>query len=112
MVPPVGSKTQQGYEMQLGCNSLAHFLLAKLLLPTLSRTADAAPADSVRICWAGSFAAETGTPDGVINFNDINHEKSGSQRVMYGQSKAANILLASELARRYQTDKVLNIVSL
>jgi NAD(P)-dependent dehydrogenase (short-subunit alcohol dehydrogenase family) len=93
VVPPVGSKTLQGCEMQLGCNSLAHFLLGKLILPILSRTAYDAPVDSVRICWA-----ETGAPDGVIDFSDINHEKSGSQRIKYSRSKAANILLASDFA--------------
>jgi hypothetical protein len=82
-MPLVGSKSLQGYEMQLGCNNLTHFLLVKYLLPILSSTADDAPVDSVRICRAGSVAAETGAPDGVFNFSDINHEKPGSQRIKY-----------------------------
>jgi retinol dehydrogenase-12 len=46
----------------------------------------------------------------VINFDDINLEKGGSQQVKYGQSKAGNILLASEFARRYRDSGVLSLV--
>ncbi|KAH8812967.1 short-chain dehydrogenase [Xylogone sp. PMI_703] len=109
MVPPKGSKTIQGYEMQLGCNCVAHFLLTKLLYPVLLQTVDLAAPNSVRVCWTGSLTAELHAPKGVINFNDINHEKGGSQNVKYGQSKAANILLGSEFAKRDSESGVLNL---
>ena len=111
MTPPKGSKTVQGYEMQLGCNCLAHFLLTKLLYPVLLQTAATAVPDSVRVCWTGSLVAELSVPKGVIDFDDINLEKSGSQRTRYGQSKAANILLASEFAKRDSSGGVLNLAS-
>jgi retinol dehydrogenase-12 len=111
MVPPQGSKTLQGHEMQLGANCIAHFLLTKLLYPILVHTAACTLPNSVRVCWTGSLVAELSTPKGVINFEDINFEKGGSQRLKYGQSKAANILLASEFAKRDSTSGVLNLVS-
>lgn len=110
MVPPEGSKTEQGYEMQLGANSLGHFLLVRLLYPVLDRTAASAAPDSVRICWAASLVAELRTPEGVINFDDINLEKNSNQQIRYGQSKAANVLLGAEWAERHHTDKVLSLV--
>lgn len=55
--------------------------------------------------------AELSVPKGVIDFDDINLEKSGSQRTRYGQSKAANILLASEFAKRDSSGGVLNLAS-
>lgn len=36
MTPPRGSKTAQGYELQLGTNNIAHFLLTRLLHPVLA----------------------------------------------------------------------------
>jgi NAD(P)-dependent dehydrogenase (short-subunit alcohol dehydrogenase family) len=51
MVPPQGSKTKQGYELQLGTNNVAPFLLTKLLTPVLIKTAKTAPANSVRVIW-------------------------------------------------------------
>ena len=42
--------------------------------------------------------AELSTPKGGINFDDINHEKSGNQNMAYGQSKAGNIFLGKEFA--------------
>ncbi len=44
--------------------------------------------------------AELSTPKGGINFDDINHERSGNQNVAYGQSKVGNIFLGNEFARR------------
>ena len=111
MVPPQGSKTAQGYEMQLGANCIAHFLFTKLLYPVLVQTATSSPPNSVRVCWTGSLVAELATLKGVINFDDINFEKGGSQRQKYGQSKAANILLASEFSKRDSSSGVLNLVS-
>ena len=43
MVPPAGSKTAQGYELQLGTNNVAPFLFTKLLTPLLVETAKQFP---------------------------------------------------------------------
>ena len=50
MVPPAGSKTAQGYELQLGRNNVAPFLFTKLLPPLLVKTAKSAPKGSIRVC--------------------------------------------------------------
>ena len=49
MIPPKGSKTEQGYELQLGTNCLAPFLFTKLLTRMLVQTAKSSPAGSVRV---------------------------------------------------------------
>lgn len=43
MVPPAGSRTVQGYELQLGTNCLGSFLVTRLLQPLLVETAKVAP---------------------------------------------------------------------
>ncbi|KAK2767882.1 putative short-chain dehydrogenase [Colletotrichum kahawae] len=51
MVPPQGSTTVQGHELQLGINNLGHQLFTQLLTPLLERTSKVAPRDSVRVIW-------------------------------------------------------------
>lgn len=110
MFPPKGSVTKQGYEMQLGSNTLAHFLFTKLLNPILIRTAATAPPNSVRVCWAASLFAELSPPKGIINFDDINYTNGGPETELYSQSKVANVLLGSEHAKRQSEYKVLHLV--
>ncbi|KAJ7479964.1 oxidoreductase [Mycena galericulata] len=98
-VPP--ALTKDGYEVQFGINHLAHALLIKLLLPTLLRTAET-PNSDVHIVSLTSqgFALH---PSGGIIFKDL-HTTQGSGLVKplrYGQSKLANLLYATELAKRY-----------
>lgn len=100
MTPPKGSKSAQGYELQLGTNCLGPFLFTQLLLPVLRQTAASSPPNSVRVLFTASLMAELSTPKGGINFDDINHERSGNQNVAYGQSKVGNIFLGNEFARR------------
>lgn len=94
-----GSKTAQGYELQLGTNCLGPFLFIQLLLPILRQTAASSAPNSVRVLFTASLVTELSIPKGGINFDDINHEKSGSQNVAYGQSKVGNIFLGSEFAQ-------------
>ncbi|PYI07085.1 NAD(P)-binding protein, partial [Aspergillus sclerotiicarbonarius CBS 121057] len=109
MFPPKRSVTKQGHEMQLGSNSIAHFLLTKLLHPILEQTAASATPRSVRVCWAGSLYAELSHPKGVINFDDINYTNGGPETEIYSQSKAANLLQGSEWAKRHVDSKVLHL---
>jgi NAD(P)-dependent dehydrogenase (short-subunit alcohol dehydrogenase family) len=98
------AKTEDGFEIQLGTNHVGHFLLTKLLMPTLKKT-------------VADLEAKGVTPDvRVITLSSVGHVMSpntleemtctpsllaGSTWVRYGASKAANILFASELARRH-----------
>ncbi len=101
-VPP--TKTAEGYEIQFGVNHIGHFLLTKLLLPTLLKTADEPNAD-VRIINLSSDAYKIAASSG-INFADTSLPSS-SVWSRYGQSKLANILFAKALATRY--DKILSV---
>lgn len=66
--------TKEGYEVQFGTNHMGHFLLTKLLLPTLERTAKAASAGSVRIVNVSSLAH--GGAFYGIPFDDLQMDKS------------------------------------
>lgn len=102
--PP--TKTDDGYEVQFGTNHIGHFLLTKLLLPTLQKTV-AAPApgpgpeakSDVRVVVLSSLGHITAPSLEVMTSTDALLE--ADTWVRYGASKAANILFAAELARRY-----------
>lgn len=104
MKPPTGSKTAQGYELQLGTNVIGHFLFTKLLLPTLISTAEASKADSDRLGYNivriinTSSNGHAGAPSGGFSYDNPNGQVSWTA---YGQSKWGNIVHANELARRY-----------
>jgi NAD(P)-dependent dehydrogenase (short-subunit alcohol dehydrogenase family) len=89
MISPL-TRTKQGFELQFGTNHLGHFLLTNLLLDLLKKT------NKSRIVCVSSIAHTWCN----INWQDINWEKSYNPIFAYGQSKLANALFASELARR------------
>ncbi|KAF7514144.1 hypothetical protein GJ744_004469 [Endocarpon pusillum] len=101
MATPAGL-TKDGYEIQFGTNHMGHFLLTKLLLPTLQATAASSPDADVRIINltsdGHSFAPRNAgfLPDTVkTDMQDYN------TLTRYGQSKLANLLFTRELAKRY-----------
>ena len=98
-LPP--SVTKDGYEIQFGTNHVGHALLVKLLLPTLLRTAGR-PNSDVRVVVLTSLGFR-GHPLCGIDFPSLRTTRQGmlGHWIRYGQSKLANILFASELARRY-----------
>lgn len=89
MMPPKGSKTVQGYELQLGTNVIGPYLLQKLLDPLFLKD----NTSFKRIVWVSSFGHNF-APEGGINWEDINFEKGGSSFKAYAQSKAGNSILA------------------
>lgn len=89
-------RTKQGFEMQFGTNYLSHFLLTNLLLDLIKQT------NKSRIINVSSIAHTWSN----INWNDINWEKSYSPIRAYAQSKLANALFGSELARRLKNTGV------
>ncbi|KAI1626869.1 short-chain dehydrogenase/reductase [Exophiala viscosa] len=92
------AKTAAGQEIQLGTNHVGHFLLTKLLLPTLDHTAKKYSPD-VRIISLSSAAWQMAPNIDTI----VSTEKLLAQKpwTCYGASKAANVMFAAELARRY-----------
>jgi NAD(P)-dependent dehydrogenase (short-subunit alcohol dehydrogenase family) len=89
------SKTQDGFEIQMGTNHLGHFALTGLLMPLLKKTGGS------RIVVLSS----TGHTLGNIDFSDLNWEKRryNPQRA-YGDSKLANLYFTYELAQRLKSN--------
>jgi len=81
-----------GIEMTLALNHLAYFLLTSLLLPTLIASTPA------RIISVSSDAHA----HGKIEFDNLQGERAFSGLGPYGNSKLANILFTTELARRLE----------
>jgi NAD(P)-dependent dehydrogenase (short-subunit alcohol dehydrogenase family) len=84
--------TTDGIELTWAGNHLAPFLLTTLLLDRLK---DSAPA---RIITTASEAHQ----GAHIPFSDLNAERSYRSFGRYGETKLANILFTSELARRLE----------
>ena len=110
MMPPQGSKTKQGYELQLGTNSVGPFLFTKLLTPILARTAQTAPLGSVRVIWVSSSAAELVSPKGGLNMNNLDYKKDRSPPTKYAISKAGNVLHSQQYARLHKEDRIVSLV--
>jgi retinol dehydrogenase-14 len=88
--------TADGLEHTFALNHLAPFLLTNLLLDRLKEGA------SARVVTVSSGAHTMG----LIDFDDLQGERSYSGQRAYNQSKLANILFTYELARRLQGSAV------
>ncbi|KAM9339518.1 retinol dehydrogenase 14b isoform 1-T1 [Symphorus nematophorus] len=86
------TKTEDGFEMQLGVNHLGHFLLTHLLLDLLKTLSPS------RIVVVSSKLYKYGH----INFDDLNSESKYDKAFCYSQSKLANLLFTFELARQLE----------
>lgn len=95
------AKSPSGHDLSLATNHLGHFLLLRLLMPLLEQTASNEAEADVRVISVASEAYHIAPPD-FMNLIE-NHEDlcSSSGYTRYGISKAANVLFASEIARRY-----------
>ena len=92
MVPPY-SKTQEGFELQLGTNHLGHFALTGLLVDIMMRSGNG------RVVNVSSMAHKTGR----IDFADLQWDtRQYKPWQAYGDSKIANLYFTSELQRRLQ----------
>lgn len=110
MIPPQGTVTTQGYEAQLGVNTIAPFLLTHLLTDILLRTAQTSPTNDTRVVWVSSSAAGGFSPKGGVDMDALNVKNKFSQWQNYGVSKAGNILHSSEFARKYGSQGILSVV--
>ncbi len=91
MIPPY-SHTEDGFELQFGCNHLAHFALTGQLLDLLEAT------PAARVVSVSSIAHRQGKMD----FDNLNADKGYKAMPAYGQSKLANLLFTFELQRRLE----------
>ena len=106
-VPPTPSPTN--HEPHMATNHLGHYLLTRLLLPLLLKTASSHQDTSVRVVTLSSEAWNL-SPSFSTIIDTPSLLKAGPW-TRYGASKAANIMFAAELARRYG-DKGITAVSL
>jgi NAD(P)-dependent dehydrogenase (short-subunit alcohol dehydrogenase family) len=91
------SLTEDNHELQLGSNHFGHFLLFRLLEPTLSQSAT--PSSPSRVIALSS----AGHRFGQFRFDDMNFATKGSYDPLaaYAQSKIANIWMCNSIERRY-----------
>lgn len=89
------SKTEDGFEIQMGTNHLGHFALTGYLMPLLKNTKGS------RIVATSSIAHRTGN----LDFSDLNWEnrKYGSARA-YADSKLANLYFVHTLVSKSEKD--------
>jgi NAD(P)-dependent dehydrogenase (short-subunit alcohol dehydrogenase family) len=88
------AESVDGYEATLATNHLGPFLLTDLLLP---RLLESAPARIVNVASVAHNQARQGIP-----FDDLHSTQRYAPMKVYGESKLANILFTTELARRLE----------
>lgn len=90
------SKTEDGFEMQMGTNHLGPYALTAQLMPLLIKTANS------RIINTASIAHWTGN----IDFEDINWEKRKYKTTQaYADSKIANLYFHYQLVKKLKDQK-------
>jgi retinol dehydrogenase-12 len=102
LVPP--GLTAQGYEIQFGTNHLGHFLLARLLVPILKKTAGLPGAD-VRVVVLSSVGMVFSSYGLGIRYSGLRSVGSAftpSSLYRYGRSKLCNALFAREFQNRFR----------
>ncbi|HEX9026200.1 MAG TPA: oxidoreductase [Clostridium sp.] len=90
MTPPQRKITKDGFELQFGTNFLGHFALTAGLLPLLKK------GKNPRVVNVSSLAHLAG----IIDFENLQSERSYKPMVAYSQSKLANLMFSFELERR------------
>jgi NAD(P)-dependent dehydrogenase (short-subunit alcohol dehydrogenase family) len=96
------SKTEDGFELQMGTNHFGHFALTCHLLPMLIAT------DNSRLVVTSSIAHRQGD----IDLKDINWENRKYKTTKaYGDSKLANLYFAYELERKLKNNSNAPIIS-
>ncbi|KAL8381536.1 hypothetical protein RB595_005690 [Gaeumannomyces hyphopodioides] len=100
------STTIEGYEMRWGVNHMGHALLFKLLLPRLLDTTKRPGGDGdgdgdVRVISLSSIAHHVPVWGSIV-WETLKSDGASLYPVQrYGQSKMANLVYATEIARRY-----------
>jgi retinol dehydrogenase-12 len=110
MTPPQGSKTIQGYELQLGTNNLAPFLFTQLLLLMLKDTAKTTPAGGVRAVWVSSSAVTRFSPKNGMMIDNLGNKKDEGTWYKYGVNKAGNVFHAAKFAKCYGSDGIISVL--
>ncbi|TEA12220.1 putative oxidoreductase [Colletotrichum sidae] len=112
MMPPKGSMSAQGYEMQMATNTLGPFLLTQCLEERLRATTrmQNAAKDSVRVVWIASMIS-VGAPKGGIVWNDETNSPKllGDPMGDYMQSKVGCVFLANKFGKKMKDDGIISL---
>ncbi|KAF9766181.1 hypothetical protein IL306_001427 [Fusarium sp. DS 682] len=73
MMPPEGSKTDQGHGLQVGTNCLGGYLLTRLLEELLIKATKIADEGTVRVVWLAS-TLQMGAPKGGLVWDKVKKE--------------------------------------
>lgn len=132
MRPPPGSRTkqvrdsirlqfpadrQQGFDLEMGTNCLGPFLFNRLLIDTMLRTVQykrgaGVTADQAagRIVWTSSNVNRIAPKEAIDWDPKTGHPKIHEDPMTnYGQSKAGDVLMATEAARKYGPDGIISV---
>ena len=101
MAIPERLATRDGFERQIGVNHLGHFALVGELLPLLRTAKKGAEPRPFRVINVASTAQFGASAAGLRDALDRDLEPAYSQWGNYCLSKAANVLFADELQRRF-----------
>ncbi|CAH2356029.1 putative short-chain dehydrogenase/reductase [[Candida] railenensis] len=107
MQPPNGSKTTQGYELQIGTNVLGHHLLSKFLHPYVIKAASST--FQPRVVWLSSAAHLSSPANGGIDFDSFYSAAKCSTFGVYGQSKTGNIYQAQIYGQKYKDEGIISL---
>ena len=94
----------------MGTNCLGPFLFNHFLEGILRKTAAFAPPDSVRVVWIASMIALS-TPHGGVVWDERTQQPQCQKNAMenYMASKAGDVFLASECAKRLGGDGIISV---
>ena len=111
-MPPKGSKSKQGHELQMATNCLGGYLLMKCLEERFPETAQRSQGGEVRVVWLSS-TVEMGTPKGGVAWDDEGNQPKllKSQLENYMMSKVGNVFLARDTAKRLGEHGIISVVS-
>ncbi|KAI0413123.1 hypothetical protein F5X98DRAFT_353019 [Xylaria grammica] len=114
--PPKGSRTVQGWELQLGVNCLGTWLFTQLLTPTIVATAKTSLPNSVRVAWVSSSAAEAVSPKNFVQGLPANNQSTANDKYenrgsfeAYCLSKLGGYYYAAEYAARHKSDGIVSV---
>lgn len=110
MFPPPNQFTEDGYDLEFGTNAIGHFYLTKLLIPLLKEGAKTSPDGKARIVTTSSIMHVFVNGLDFDTFKDGPARRNKFKKLLYPQSKYGDIVLSTELARRYGEDGIVSTV--
>jgi hypothetical protein len=97
MNTPIDQLTAQGLDLQFGTNVVGHYLLTKLLLPSLIAGAQSSPDGKVRVVNQSSSAQMFVDTIDFLTLTDVAARKKLGSAKLYMQSKFVGFLSVSRI---------------